>query len=65
MRIKIIEFRKNLINFGRRIYLRSLFVGFIIFIRKFPGWYAGGRVITITHYTHFNILFSQIIAKLT
>ena len=49
------------------IYLRPLFVGFMFFIRKFPGWYAGGRVITITHYTHFKFLlskFSQIMAKI-
>ena len=48
---------------------RPLFVGFMFFIRKFPGWYAGGRVITITHYTHvhFKFLlskFSQIMAKI-
>ena len=39
----------------------------MFFIRKFPGWYAGGRVITITHYTHFKFLlskFSQIMAKI-
>ena len=39
----------------------------MFFIRKFPGWYAGGRVITITHYTHFKFLlskFSQIVAKI-
>ena len=47
--------------------VRPLFVGFMFFIRKFPGWYAGGRVITITHYTHFKFLlskFSQIMAKI-
>ena len=47
--------------------LRPLFVGFMFFIRKFPVWYAGGRVITITHYTHFKFLlskFSQIMAKI-
>ena len=47
--------------------IRLLFVGFMFFIRKFPGWYAGGRVITITHYTHFKFLlskFSQIMAKI-
>ena len=47
--------------------MRPLFVGFMFFIRKFPGWYAGGRVITITHYTHFKFLlskFSQIMAKI-
>ena len=47
--------------------IRPLFVGFMFFIRKFPGWYAGGRVITITHYTHFKFLlskFSQIMAKI-
>ena len=45
--------------------IRPLFVGFMSFIRKFPGWYAGGRVITITHYTHFkSLLFSQIMAKI-
>ena len=47
--------------------VRPLFVGFMFFIRKFPGWYAGERVITITHYTHFKFLlskFSQIMAKI-
>ena len=47
--------------------LKPLFVGFMFFIRKFPGWYAGGRVITITHYTHFKSLlskFSLIMAKI-
>ena len=47
--------------------VRPLFVGFMFFIRKFPGWYAGGRVITITHYTHYKFLlskFSQIMAKI-
>ena len=47
--------------------VRPLFVGFMFFIRKFPGWYAGRRVITITHYTHFKFLlskFSQIMAKI-
>ena len=47
--------------------IRPLFVGFMFFIRKFSGWYAGGRVITITHYTHFKFLlskFSQIMAKI-
>ena len=49
--------------------IRPLFVGFMFFIRKFPGWYAGGRVITITHYTHFKFLLSkfshwQIMAKI-
>ena len=42
-------------------HIRPLFVGFMFFIRKFPGWYAGGRVITITHYTS---KFSQIMAKI-
>ena len=57
--------------FGEEIHtlitFRPLFVGFMFFIRKFPGWYAGGRVITITHYTHFKFLlskFSQIMAKI-
>ena len=39
----------------------------MFFIRKFPGWYAGGLVITITHYTHSKFLlskFSQIMAKI-
>ena len=47
--------------------VRPLFVGFMFFIRKFPGRYVGGRVITITHYTHFKFLlskFSQIMAKI-
>ena len=47
--------------------IRPLFVGFMFFVRKFPGWYVGGRVITITHYTHFKFLlskFSQIMAKI-
>ena len=50
-----------------KIDIRPLFVGFMFFIRKFPGWYAGGWVITITHYTHFKFLlskFSQIMAKI-
>ena len=49
------------------VWIRPLFVGFMFFIRKFPGWYAGGRVITIIHYTHFKFLlskFSQIMAKI-
>ena len=30
----------------------SLFGDFMFFIRKFPGWYVGRRVITITHYMY-------------
>ena len=31
--------------------IRPLFVGIMFFIRTFQKWYAGGRVITIIHYT--------------
>ena len=51
----------------KELMIRPLFVGFMFFIRKFPGWYAGGRVITITHYTHLKFLlskFSQLMAKI-
>ena len=34
------------------IIIRPLFVGIMFFIRNFQKWYAGGRVITIIHYTH-------------
>ena len=57
----------QLANFYSGFAIRPLFVGFMFFIRKLPGWYAGGRVITITHYTHFKFLlskFSQIMAKI-
>ena len=38
----------------------ALFVGFMVFIRKFPGGYEGRQVITITHYTHVNIIINKI-----
>ena len=59
--------RRRVILYTETTHIRPLFVGFMFFIRKFPGWYAGGRVITITHYTHFKFLlskFSQIMAKI-
>ena len=41
-------------QYTTHVLIRPLFVEFMLFIRKFPGWTVGGWVITIMHYTHFS-----------
>ena len=43
--------------------VRPLFVGIMFFIRHFQKWYAGGRVITIIHYTFLKSKVCQIMTK--